>query len=143
MKKRTRKKEYKAIIRAKERMNGWSGEHILDVLADGFMFHRGSDTRDRRAIRKVASAGTLSRQWDGWEFWLPSTREAMRAVPNKLTISGQMYNGHSSFENCPYEEITISFGDIRKASLSKGTSLLEQLCSNELVEAYLSDTLRI
>lgn len=140
MNKRLRKKEYKAILRAKERMNGWGDEFVLDVFADGFIFPRGKDTRDRRAIRKVASAGVLIRQWDGWSFMLPSTRDAMQAVPGSFTVWGKLYRGQTSFEDCPDGEAVVNQRGLRKAI--RDTALLEAMRSDELIEAYLRDTFR-
>lgn len=140
MKKRITKKEYKAIVAAKNRLSGANGDHVLDVISDGYVFRRGADSRARRAVRKVVSAGTLIRVWDGWEFELPSTHDAMRARDVDMTIFGQLYNGQTSFEDCPYAEVTIRFSDIRKAASDQ--EMLERLCSNELIRSYLRDTFR-
>lgn len=140
MKKRTRKKLYKSILLAKARLSGATGEHVLDVISEGYVFRRGADSRARRAIRKVVSSGTIIRVWDGWEFELPSTHDAMRAREVEMTIFGQLYNGQTSFEDCPYAEVTIRFSDIRKAASDQ--DLLERLCSNELIRSYLRDTFR-
>lgn len=140
MKKRIKKKEYKAIVAAKYRLSGATGEHVLDVISNGYVFSRGADSRARRSIRKVVSAGTLIRVWDGWEFELPSTHDAMRARDVDMTIFGQLYNGQTSFEDCPYAEVTIRFSDIRKAASDQ--EMLERLCSNELIRSYLRDTFR-
>ena len=110
MKKRIKKKEYKAVLRAKERLNGWNlDEDIMEVIAEGFFDPRTTKTREGRAIRRVINASGIDRMFRGWQVALPKTKDAMRMNGTyDITIFGKLYAGHSCFEDCPDSQIGIN-----------------------------------
>lgn len=108
MKKRIRKKEYKAILEAKAWLDTWDGD-LFEAIIYGYINPMGRKTRLGRAIRKCVAIMGLDRTFRGWTFMMPSTSRAMHAKSNYLiTISGYLYEGHTSFEECPSAQITVN-----------------------------------
>lgn len=111
MNKRIRKKEYKAILEAKDRMNTWNiPSTIFNAILDGYVNPETRNTREGRAIRKVVSCSGLDREWKGWGFSIPKTSDAMKAIPSyNLTIYGKLYAGRHDFAECQDASLTINF----------------------------------
>lgn len=133
MNKRIRKKHYKAILKAKNRLNTWDGDFIKAIW-DGYLNGQTRETMEGRAIRQVVNASTINREWKGWGFSLPTTKEAMQAHPTyNLTIEGKLYNGHSDFSECPEATLTVN---VKRLMNSK--EYLHELMSHPTVE-FLED----
>lgn len=76
MKKRLKKKKYKAILQAKEMMDTWNGD-IYKAILVGYI-SPARKTRLGQAIRSVMDAGDgLAEVTHGWEFMMPSTSHVM------------------------------------------------------------------
>lgn len=109
MKKRLKKKEYKAIQDAKLLMDNWDGD-IYAALIYGYLDPDGKKTRLGRAIRKVTNASCFYEVSKGWQFFMPSDVEAFYASPSyNVSIYGKDYFSGcgKAYEDCDSIEIKI------------------------------------
>lgn len=136
MKKRLKKKWAKAVEAAKDRLNGWSGEYPFAVIADGFFPGRGVTKTEAAAIRQVVASGWLQREWQGWTFALPKSRDVRRNAKPVISAWGKLYEGASCFEDCREAELEIDV-----ARLRKDPEYFAEIHAHELGRAVLEELL--
>lgn len=97
------KQMYKAVVKAKARLDGWqTDEFLVDVLRDALY---GNPTRSRLALRKVLAAGDLYVNYWKYQFLLPKTKEALAAKPGTIRVLAYQDNDWNTPEI--YADISI------------------------------------
>lgn len=97
MKKRLRKKEYKAAIAAKNLLDNWTGDLYVGIIL-GYFDPNTRNSREGKMIRRAISLRGLDQTGSGWTLMLPKTEEMMKELwktPNyRINLYGHMFDEH-------------------------------------------------